>query len=98
MWQRLLPLLLVVSAVVTLADARVLPHSLQAALAAHWTILVDPDGWALVRASNTQPALSLRFEATTEERLEELKGQFLGQVEHWVTRLSQAVEAEQISS
>ena len=56
------------------------------------------DGWALVRASNTQPALSLRFEATTEERLEELKGQFLGQVEHWVTWLSQAVEAEQISS
>jgi phosphomannomutase/phosphoglucomutase len=31
------------------------------------------DGWGLVRASNTQPALVLRFEALTEERLEEVK-------------------------
>ncbi|MBP8984556.1 MAG: phosphomannomutase/phosphoglucomutase [Syntrophobacterales bacterium] len=28
-----------------------------------------PDGWGLVRASNTQPALVLRFEAQTPERL-----------------------------
>jgi phosphomannomutase/phosphoglucomutase len=28
-----------------------------------------PDGWGLVRASNTQPILVLRFEATTEARL-----------------------------
>lgn len=28
------------------------------------------DGWGLVRASNTQPALVLRFEALTQERLE----------------------------
>ncbi|NCC94476.1 MAG: phosphomannomutase, partial [Opitutae bacterium] len=28
-----------------------------------------PDGWGLVRASNTQPALVLRFEASTESRL-----------------------------
>jgi phosphomannomutase/phosphoglucomutase len=28
-----------------------------------------PDGWGLVRASNTQPALVLRFEAMTAERL-----------------------------
>jgi phosphomannomutase/phosphoglucomutase len=27
------------------------------------------DGWGLVRASNTQPALVLRFEATSPERL-----------------------------
>jgi phosphomannomutase/phosphoglucomutase len=27
------------------------------------------DGWGLVRASNTQPALVLRFEAMSEERL-----------------------------
>jgi phosphomannomutase/phosphoglucomutase len=32
-----------------------------------------PDGWGLLRASNTQPALVLRFEATSEERLEEVK-------------------------
>ena len=31
------------------------------------------DGWALARASNTQPILVLRLEANTPERLEELK-------------------------
>jgi phosphomannomutase/phosphoglucomutase len=31
--------------------------------------VVFADGWGLVRASNTQPALVLRFEATTPERL-----------------------------
>ncbi len=35
-------------------------------------VLFD-DGWGLVRASNTQPALVLRFEALTEERLGEIK-------------------------
>ncbi|MGC4119031.1 MAG: hypothetical protein QM765_31585 [Myxococcales bacterium] len=33
-----------------------------------------PDGWGLVRASGTQPILVLRFEATTEARLAELRG------------------------
>ena len=31
------------------------------------------DGWGLVRASNTQPVLVLRFEAPTEKRLAEVK-------------------------
>jgi phosphomannomutase/phosphoglucomutase len=31
------------------------------------------DGWGLVRASNTQPVLVLRFEAKTVERLEEIQ-------------------------
>ncbi len=31
------------------------------------------DGWFLVRASNTQPILVLRFEAKTIQRLEEIK-------------------------
>jgi phosphomannomutase/phosphoglucomutase len=31
------------------------------------------DGWGLVRASNTQPALVLRFEALSEARLSEIK-------------------------
>jgi phosphomannomutase/phosphoglucomutase len=31
------------------------------------------DGWGLVRASNTQPALVLRFEALVEKRLQEIK-------------------------
>ncbi len=31
------------------------------------------DGWGLIRASNTQPALVLRFEAMSEKRLEEIR-------------------------
>jgi phosphomannomutase/phosphoglucomutase len=31
------------------------------------------DGWGLVRASNTQPVLVLRFEARTSERLDQIK-------------------------
>nr|HMN69918.1 phosphomannomutase/phosphoglucomutase [Bdellovibrionales bacterium] len=34
------------------------------------------DGWALARASNTQPVLVLRFEATSAEGLERMKTQF----------------------
>jgi len=33
------------------------------------------DGWGLIRASNTQPVLVLRFEARTEERLAEIRGE-----------------------
>jgi phosphomannomutase/phosphoglucomutase len=32
------------------------------------------DGWGLIRASNTQPVLVLRFEARTSERLAEIRG------------------------
>jgi len=35
-------------------------------------VLLD-DGWGLVRASNTQPVLVLRFEAQSQERLEEIR-------------------------
>ncbi|MBK9578484.1 MAG: phosphomannomutase/phosphoglucomutase [Fibrobacterota bacterium] len=35
--------------------------------------IVFPDGWGLIRASNTQPDLVLRFEASTMERVEEIK-------------------------
>jgi len=34
-----------------------------------------PDGWALVRASNTQPVLVVRFEAKTRERLEAIENE-----------------------
>jgi phosphomannomutase/phosphoglucomutase len=34
------------------------------------------DGWGLLRASNTQPVLVLRFEARTRERLQEIEGIF----------------------
>ena len=38
-------------------------------------VLFD-DGWALVRASNTGPNLTARFEASTQERLQELQQEF----------------------
>ena len=31
------------------------------------------DGWGLVRASNTQPVIVCRFEATSEERMQQIK-------------------------
>lgn len=35
--------------------------------------ILFPDGWGLLRASNTQPVLVLRYEARTEEGLEEIR-------------------------
>ena len=35
--------------------------------------ILMPGGWGLVRASNTQPVLVLRFEADSENRLEEIR-------------------------
>jgi len=49
--------------------------------ARHKTVTVDgvrvlfPEGWGLVRASNTQPVLVMRFEATTPELLREYRGE-----------------------
>jgi phosphomannomutase/phosphoglucomutase len=45
------------------------------------------DGWGLVRASNTQPVLVLRFEAMTEKRLQEIKGLVEGKVQAAVSAL-----------
>jgi phosphomannomutase/phosphoglucomutase len=49
-------------------------------------ILFD-DGWGLVRASNTQPALVLRFEAMSEKRLAEIRRR----VEESLEKIKQAV-------
>jgi phosphomannomutase/phosphoglucomutase len=38
-------------------------------------VLFD-DGWALVRASNTGPNITMRFEAKSEERLKDLENEF----------------------
>jgi phosphomannomutase/phosphoglucomutase len=46
-----------------------------------------PDGWGLVRASNTQPVLVMRFEAPTLELLDEYRRA----VEHVVEEAKQAV-------
>ncbi len=38
------------------------------------------DGWGLIRASNTQPALVLRFEATSADRLEAIRAVIEGEL------------------
>ena len=38
------------------------------------------NGFALVRASNTGPNLTMRFEATTEERLNEIQNEFINEL------------------
>ncbi|MCA9772060.1 MAG: phosphomannomutase, partial [Myxococcales bacterium] len=45
--------------------------------------VVFPDGWALARASNTQPVIVVRFEARTPERLEEFKTLFRDQLKKY---------------
>ncbi len=47
------------------------------------------DGWGLVRASNTQPALVLRFEALTEDRLNEIRGLVEKKVQEAVSDLKE---------
>lgn len=42
-------------------------------------------GWGLVRASNTSPALILRFEADSPERLADIRADMEGRVRRWVT-------------
>jgi len=49
--------------------------------------LVFPDGWALVRASNTQPALVLRFEAESEARLKEIRRLVEEPLKEWIAEL-----------
>ncbi len=47
------------------------------------------DGWGLVRASNTQPALVLRFEALTQDRLNEIKDLIEKKVQEAVSALKE---------
>ncbi|WP_242357013.1 MULTISPECIES: phosphomannomutase/phosphoglucomutase [Anaeromyxobacter] len=49
--------------------------------------VVFPDGWGLVRASNTQPLLVLRFEARTRERLDEIERLVRGKVQEIMREL-----------
>lgn len=44
--------------------------------------IIYPDGWGLIRASNTQPVIVMRFEARTRERLDEIRGE----VEGWLAQ------------
>lgn len=45
-------------------------------------------GWALVRASNTQPVLVLRFESNSEELLAEIKDMIMRKVEEFIKAAS----------
>ncbi|MDQ7033074.1 MAG: phosphomannomutase/phosphoglucomutase [Desulfonauticus sp.] len=47
-----------------------------------------PDGWGLLRASNTQPVLVLRFEAESESRLEEIRRLIEEPLKNWIEELS----------
>jgi phosphomannomutase/phosphoglucomutase len=49
--------------------------------------VVFPDGWGLVRASNTQPLLVLRFEARTQERLVEIEKLVRGRLDEILKEL-----------
>ncbi len=41
-----------------------------------------PDGWGLIRASNTQPVIVLRFEARTKPQLDAIRAE----IEGWLTQ------------
>jgi phosphomannomutase / phosphoglucomutase len=49
--------------------------------------IIFPDGWGLLRASNTGPVLVLRFEAKSEERLKEIRSVVEGTLQQMKKRL-----------
>lgn len=49
--------------------------------------IVLPDGWGLLRASNTQPILVLRFEAQSEQRLAEIRNLVEEPLQRWIAEL-----------
>ncbi|WP_045222164.1 phosphomannomutase/phosphoglucomutase [Desulfonatronum thioautotrophicum] len=49
--------------------------------------IVLPDGWGLLRASNTQPILVLRFEAESESRLQEIRALVEDPLKQWIAEL-----------
>ncbi len=65
-----------------------IPEALKAEFAAKYKVIdIDGarvefgDGWGLVRASNTQPVVVVRFEARTPERLAEIQAMMMGPLE-----------------
>lgn len=53
--------------------------------------VIFPDGWGLVRASNTQPELTLRFEAESGPRLAEIRSLVSGAVDRAMDRAARAL-------
>lgn len=50
--------------------------------------IVFPDGWGLLRASNTQPVLVLRFEAESPERLAAIRAVIEEPLERWIAEMA----------
>jgi phosphomannomutase/phosphoglucomutase len=50
--------------------------------------IVFPDGWGLIRASNTQPVLVLRFEAESPARLAEIRSIIESPLRSWIAEMS----------
>ncbi len=48
--------------------------------------VIFPDGWGLLRASNTQPAVVMRFEAASQDRLKEIQALIEGKFKEFVQR------------
>lgn len=53
--------------------------------------IVFPDGWALIRASNTQPVLVLRFEAESAPRLAEMRRLVEEPLKKWIEQAAAGV-------
>ncbi len=77
----------------------VVSHAAQELRARHKTVDIDgvrvmfPSGWGLVRASNTQPVLVMRFEATTPELLREYRAEVESVVEQSLHAAQSAANA-----
>ncbi|MBI4806362.1 MAG: phosphomannomutase/phosphoglucomutase [Desulfovibrio sp.] len=50
--------------------------------------IVFDDGWGLIRASNTQPVLVLRFEAQSPKRLDEIRALIETPLRSWIKEMS----------
>ncbi len=50
--------------------------------------VIFDDGWGLLRPSNTQPVLVLRFEARSKERLEEIQSMFMDKLNNMLSKYS----------
>ncbi|GAB4294151.1 MAG: phosphomannomutase/phosphoglucomutase [Myxococcota bacterium] len=47
-------------------------------------VIFEDGAWGLIRASNTQPVLVLRFEAKSEKRRDQIKEEFIGKIKEWI--------------
>lgn len=81
---------------------RVVQHAASELQSRHKTLDVDgvrvlfPQGWGLVRASNTQPVLVMRFEATTPELLNRYQEEVESVVRAAVERAAKPVQANPV--